>query len=85
MQEKNRSRRPDKNRLPHNCEFNLEITDVPDWYRSYQGMDFIHIGPLWGDRELFMCLLDGAYRYDLVHWMGRILTLSQDAAHQTVW
>ncbi|KAL4888226.1 hypothetical protein BDV59DRAFT_188933 [Aspergillus ambiguus] len=48
--------------VTENCDFYLERSlHQPEWYYPYKGVDLIHIGTLWGDRQLLACLLDGAY------------------------
>ncbi|KAL5361424.1 hypothetical protein BJX96DRAFT_165882 [Aspergillus floccosus] len=48
-------------RVPINCEFCIDDLRQEDWYSPFRNIDFIHVGGLWGDRQLLTCILHGAY------------------------
>ncbi|KAL5366507.1 hypothetical protein BJX96DRAFT_161066, partial [Aspergillus floccosus] len=47
--------------VPKNCEFCIDDICQQDWYYPFRNIDFIHVGGLWGDRQLLTCILHGAY------------------------
>ncbi|KAE8396914.1 hypothetical protein BDV37DRAFT_277308 [Aspergillus pseudonomiae] len=58
--------------VPINCEFVIDDLTQRDWHYGYPKPEFIHIGGLWGDRQILTCLLDGAYRCCLPNGMVEI-------------